>query len=68
MGYYDEEDSEKDEDIKLGFIVCGIMLMIISALLLVFIPIGLKEAFGLGIIMLIGLGLTVAGSPDPRKK
>ena len=61
---YDEEQ----DDIRLGFIVSGIVLMVVASLMMVFIPVGVKEAFGLGFIIIIGLGLTVAGSPDPRKK
>lgn len=55
-------------DLKIGFIVTGVALMVLTVLLFIFIEVGLKEGFGLGVLFIIGLGLTVAGSPDPRKE
>lgn len=55
-------------DIKIGCIVTGVALMVVAVLLLIFIEVGLKEIFGIGLLFIIGLGLTVAGSDDPRKE
>jgi hypothetical protein len=56
-----------ENDTQIGFITAGVCLMVIAVLLLIFIDAGLKEIFGIGLLFIIGLGLTVAGSPDPRK-
>lgn len=53
-------------DMRLGFIIVGVALMLVGALLLIFIPLGVKQIIGICLIVIIGLGLTVAGSPDPR--
>lgn len=50
------------------FIASGVVLMILAALLFIFIPIGAKEIIGISMIFFVGFGLTVAGSPDPRKE
>lgn len=57
-----------ENDTQIGFITAGVALMVVAVLIFVFIEGGLKEYFGLGILFIIGLGLTVAGSPDPRKE
>lgn len=57
-----------ESDLHIGFIIAGVCLMVIAVLLFIFIEIGVKEGFGLGLLFVIGLGLTVAGSPDPRKE
>jgi hypothetical protein len=60
---------EYDNDSNFLLLIIGIVLMVVSALLLIFVmDIGLKEGFGISILFAIGLGLTVAGSPDPRKE
>lgn len=55
-------------DLRIGFIVTGVALMVVAALLVIFIEVGLKEVTGLAVLFIIGLGLAVAGSPDPRKE
>lgn len=46
----------------------GIALMVTVALIFVFAPsLGLRQVVGMSIILLIGLGLTVAGSADKRE-
>lgn len=61
-------DNRKPDDVRLGFICAGVGLMVVAALMFIFIEIGLKEVTGLAFLFIIGLGLTVAGSPDPRKE
>lgn len=46
----------------------GITLMICGALLIILLPFGLKTLVGQLIILLIGLGLCVAGSPNPNSE
>lgn len=47
----------------------GIALMLFVGGMLVFWPngFGWRSAFGLLIVFIVGLGLTVAGSPDPKR-
>lgn len=50
-------------------LVCfGLGLMFLVAWLFIFVPLGLKQIVGLAIMLIMGLGLTVAGSGDQREK
>ena len=42
--------------------------MVFATILFILMPVGVKETFGMGVLFFIGLGLTVAGSSDPRKE
>lgn len=47
----------------------GIGIMLLAVLVLIFIDtIHLKEGIGIGLLFIIGFGLTVAGSPDEVKR
>lgn len=61
--------SKTDSDINGAMLASGIALMAIAALCLIFLYTEMNGVRWIGIILLfiIGLGLTVAGSPDPRE-
>lgn len=56
--------SEKDK-INEGMLAVGVTCIIIAALLMIFLPIGLKEGVGLVILLVLGLGLCVGATPTP---
>ena len=56
--------SEKD-GINEGMLAVGVTCIILAALLMIFLPIGPKEAIGLGILITLGIGLCVGATPTP---
>ena len=57
------------ESDKKFFIIAGIFLMLIAVATVIFLD-GMsgQQWFGTALLFLIGLGMCVAGSPDPRDK
>jgi len=52
-----------------NLVYSGLVLMVLSAIALIFAPeLHARAVVGVGLLFFIGLGLTVAGSPDPRKE
>lgn len=55
-------------DLQVFFVLAGVALMVVTALILIFEPIKMQSIIGLILLFIIGLGLTVAGSPDSNKR
>lgn len=50
-----------------GLVYIGIAIMLLASLVLIFVPeVSTRAIIGISMLFVVGFGLTVAGSPDPK--
>jgi hypothetical protein len=59
--------SERNTESNTGMVMSGVIIMLTACLVIITVDLNMQRWVGIILLALIGLGLCVAGSPDPRK-